>query len=53
MAMFRPSNKSKSIDHLYLAGASTHPGGGVCTVIAGGIITASLVEKHSARERFK
>jgi phytoene desaturase len=45
MAMFRPSNRSKSIENLYLAGASTHPGGGVCTVTAGGIITASLIEK--------
>ena len=25
--IFRPSNKSKSIDHLYLAGSSTNPGG--------------------------
>jgi len=43
MAMFRPANRSKSIENLYLAGASTHPGGGVCTVIAGGIITAGLL----------
>lgn len=48
MAMFRPSNKSKSIDNLYLAGASTHPGGGVCTVIAGGIITANLVTRDKS-----
>lgn len=48
MAMFRPSNRSKSIRNLYLAGASTHPGGGVCTVVAGGIITASLIEKDFA-----
>lgn len=48
MAMFRPANKSKSIDNLYLAGASTHPGGGVCTVIAGGIITSSLIERDAS-----
>jgi phytoene desaturase len=47
MAMFRPSNKSKSIDNLYLAGASTHPGGGVCTVIAGGIITGSMIVRDN------
>lgn len=47
MAMFRPSNKSKSIENLYLAGASTHPGGGVCTVIAGGIITAGIIERDN------
>ncbi len=43
MAMFRPANKSKCIDNLYLCGASTHPGGGVPTVIAGGIITGDLL----------
>ncbi len=48
MAMFRPSNKSKSIKNLYLAGASTHPGGGVCTVVAGGIITATLLTRDNA-----
>ncbi len=47
MSVFRPANKSKCIENLYLAGASTNPGGGVCTVIAGGIITASLIEKYS------
>lgn len=48
MAMFRPANRSKCIDNLYLAGASTHPGGGVCSVIAGGIITGGLVERDNA-----
>ncbi len=48
MAMFRPSNKSKSIRNLYLAGASTHPGGGVCTVVAGGIITAGHITKDNS-----
>jgi phytoene desaturase len=43
--VFRPSNKSKCIDGLYLAGSSTNPGGGVPTVIASGAITASLVER--------
>jgi phytoene desaturase len=41
--VFRPSNRSKSIEGLYLAGASTHPGGGVPMVIAGGGITADLI----------
>lgn len=44
--VFRPSNKSKSIDGLYLAGSSTHPGGGVPTVIASGAIAANLIERH-------
>ncbi|UCD83699.1 MAG: phytoene desaturase [Deltaproteobacteria bacterium] len=41
--LFRPSNRSKSIEGLYLAGASTHPGGGVPMVIAGGGLTADLI----------
>ncbi len=41
--VFRPSNRSKSIEGLYLTGASTHPGGGVPMVIAGGGITADLI----------
>lgn len=44
--VFRPSNKSKSIQGLYLAGSSTNPGGGVPTVIASGAIAASLVQRH-------
>lgn len=44
--IFRPSNKSKSIDGLYLVGSSTNPGGGVPTVIASGSITAGLVDEH-------
>jgi phytoene dehydrogenase-like protein len=44
--VFRPSNKSKSIDGLYLTGSSTHPGGGVPTVIASGAIAAKLIERH-------
>jgi phytoene dehydrogenase-like protein len=44
--VFRPSNKSKSIDGLYLTGSSTHPGGGVPTVIASGLIAAKLIERH-------
>jgi len=41
--VFRPSNRSKSIEGLYLTGASTHPGGGVPMVVAGGGITADLI----------
>jgi phytoene desaturase len=44
--VFRPSAKSKSISGLYLAGASTHPGGGVPSAVASGIIAADLVQKH-------
>ncbi len=45
-ACFRPSSKSKSIKNLYLTGSSTHPGGGVPSVVASGIIAAELIDKH-------
>ncbi len=43
--IFRPAAKSKSIAGLYLVGASTHPGGGVPTTIASGMIAADLIER--------
>jgi len=45
-AVFRPSAKSKGIEGLYLVGASTHPGGGVPTVICSAIIADELIKKH-------
>ena len=42
-AVFRPSARSKSISGLYLAGSSTHPGGGVPTTIASGLIASKLI----------
>jgi len=44
--MFRPSARSPFIRGLYLVGASTHPGGGVPTVTASGMIAADLIEKY-------
>jgi phytoene desaturase len=44
--VFRPAARSKSIRGLYLTGASTHPGGGVPTTIASGVIAADLVERY-------
>lgn len=44
--VFRPSAKSKSFKGLYLVGASTHPGGGVPTVIASGMIAHKLINKY-------
>ena len=44
--VFRPSSRSKSISNLYLTGASTHPGGGVPTVMASGIIAANLIDQN-------
>jgi phytoene desaturase len=42
-AVFRPSARSKNIGGLYLAGSSTHPGGGVPTTIASGLIASKLI----------
>ncbi len=45
-AIFRPASRSKKIRGLYLVGASTHPGGGVPSTIASGMIAANLIEKY-------
>ncbi|MFO1526818.1 MAG: NAD(P)/FAD-dependent oxidoreductase [Turneriella sp.] len=50
-SMFRPSAKSKSIQGLYLVGASTHPGGGVPTTMCSGMIGADLVMKYQPKEK--
>jgi len=44
--VFRPASKSKAIKGLYLAGASTHPGGGVPTVMASGVIAANQIVQY-------
>jgi phytoene dehydrogenase-like protein len=46
VTVFRPSARSRSIENLYLAGSSTHPGGGVPTTVASGIIAADLIGKY-------
>ncbi len=45
-AVLRPSARSRHFKGLYLAGSSTHPGGGVPTTIASGYICANLFEKY-------
>ena len=44
--VFRPAARSKSIRGLYLVGASTHPGGGVPTTVASGMIAADLIDRY-------
>lgn len=44
--VFRPAARSRSIKGLYLAGASTHPGGGLPSVVASGLIAADLVSRY-------
>ncbi|NMB61199.1 MAG: NAD(P)/FAD-dependent oxidoreductase [Chloroflexi bacterium] len=43
-AIFRPAARSKNIHGLYLVGASTHPGGGVPSTIASGLIASTLIQ---------
>ena len=45
-AVFRPAARSKNIGGLYLTGSSTHPGGGVPTTIASGMIASNLIEQY-------
>ena len=45
-ALFRPAARSKNIKGLYLTGASTHPGGGVPSTIASGLIAANLINDY-------
>jgi phytoene desaturase len=49
--LFRPAAKSKSIERLYLVGASTHPGGGVPAAMASAVIAAKLIGKHEFRRK--
>ncbi|MBN1573700.1 MAG: phytoene desaturase [Deltaproteobacteria bacterium] len=44
--VYRPASKSKGIKGLYLVGASTHPGGGLPSVIASGMIAEDLIGKY-------
>lgn len=45
-AVFRPAARSRSVKGLYLAGSSTHPGGGVPTTIASGLIASELIARY-------
>ncbi|MDD5712042.1 MAG: NAD(P)/FAD-dependent oxidoreductase [Smithellaceae bacterium] len=45
-AVFRPNARSRAIKGLYLTGSSTHPGGGVPTTIASGLIASNLIERY-------
>jgi phytoene dehydrogenase-like protein len=45
-AMFRPASRSKVIKGLYLTGSSAHPGGGVPSTIASGVIASRLIEQY-------
>jgi phytoene desaturase len=44
-AAFRPPNRDRRLDGLYLAGGGTHPGAGVPGVLLGAQVTAELVAR--------
>ncbi len=45
LAMFRMNNRSRAVKGLYLAGASTHLGGGVPTSIASGLVAGDYIAR--------
>jgi phytoene dehydrogenase-like protein len=45
-AVFRPAVKSRSVRGLYLTGSSTHPGGGVPSTIASGMIASKIIAQN-------
>ncbi|TLS36068.1 phytoene desaturase family protein [Pseudalkalibacillus caeni] len=48
MMYFRPHNKMKEVDRLWLVGGGTHPGSGLPTIIESARITsAMLIQKHA------
>ena len=47
-AYFRPQNKSKRLNNVYFAGASTVPGNGVPMVIISGSLAAERIEEDAS-----
>ena len=45
LAMFRMNNRSRVVKGLYLAGASTHIGGGVPTSVASGVVAGDYIAR--------
>lgn len=50
---FRPHNRSRAVDGLYLVGAGTHPGAGVPAVLASGKIAAELIAQRCVTRRVR
>ena len=48
---FRPHNRSRSVQRLYLVGAWTDPGAGIPAVLASGKIAAELIAAEMAGTR--
>lgn len=51
MLHFRPQNKLKGFDNLYLVGGGTHPGSGLPTIYESARITANLIDKNYGTKR--
>lgn len=51
MLHFRPQNKLKGFDNLYLVGGGTHPGSGLPTIYESARITANLIDKEYGQKR--
>lgn len=45
-AFLRPGNKARSVEGLYLAGGSTHPGGGIPLVILSAMHACELIRRY-------
>jgi phytoene desaturase len=51
MLHFRPQNKLKGFDNLYLVGGGTHPGSGLPTIYESARITANLIDEDYGTKR--
>jgi phytoene desaturase len=51
MLHFRPQNKLKGFDNLYLVGGGTHPGSGLPTIYESARITANLIDEEYGTKR--
>jgi phytoene desaturase len=49
-AWFRPHNESEDVDHLYFAGAGTHPGAGIPGVLSSARVLDTIVPDPDAFE---
>jgi phytoene desaturase len=51
MLHFRPQNRLKGFDNLYLVGGGTHPGSGLPTIYESARITANLIDEEYGTKR--
>ena len=51
MLHFRPQNRLKGFDNLYLVGGGPHPGSGLPTIYESARITANLIDEEYGTKR--